>query len=150
MRSRATTSIAATPPETMASVNCSRLAKGASRPPQSPESGSIGEIVDGRGACRRNIEDPGVGHAILQTEPGDALPASLAMTASPPAAGSITHGMSFVEGNDAVEILAEPVKNLLETRRAILGLRAQRGIGGEEKCRTPWQPARRASTGRAI
>ena len=97
------------------------------------KSRSIGEIADNRRAGGRDVEHAGVGHGVLQREASEALLGRLLVAAVGLFAGSIRHGVAFVEGDDTVEPFAEPGRHLIEAGGFALAFsRPQGGIGDEE------------------
>ena len=93
----------------------------------------IGEILDGRGARRRDIEDAGVGESVLEPQTRPALLGSLLVAALALAPRRVLHGVAFVEDDHAIEVGAEPVDDLAHARALIPArFRAKRRIGREE------------------
>ena len=93
----------------------------------------IGEIVDRRGAGRRDIDDARVRQGMLQAQARPALLRGGGIAAFALAAGGILHGVGLVEDDHAVEIPAQPIDDLLDPRNLLVALvGAQRGIGGEK------------------
>ena len=92
----------------------------------------IGEIVDGGGAGRRDIDDARVRQRVLKPKPGAALLRGGLVAALSLAAGGVLHGVALVEDDDAVEIGAQPFDDLLDARNLLVArVGAQRGVGGE-------------------
>ena len=92
----------------------------------------IGEIVDRGRAGRRDIEDAGIRQRVLQAQPGAALLRGGLVAAFALAAGGVLHGVALVEDDDAVEIGAQPIDDLLDARNLLVArVGAQRGVGGE-------------------
>ena len=93
----------------------------------------IGEVLNRRGAGGRDIENARVMQRVLQAETRLALLRRLLLAALALVAGGVGHGMRFVEDDDAVEVAAEPVDDLLNAARLFaLRLGAQGRVGGEE------------------
>ena len=90
----------------------------------------VGEIVDRGGTGRGYIDDAGVRQRVLQAQAcapllRGGLIAALAFVAS-----GVLHGMAFVEDDDAVEVGAQPIDDLPDTRNLrVAPVGAQRGIG---------------------
>ena len=73
------------------------------------------------------------GQRVLQAQAGAALLRGRLVAAFALAAGGVLHGMALVEDDDAVEIGAQPVDDLLDARSLLLArVGAQRGVGGEQ------------------
>ena len=99
----------------------------------SPEAkpGGVSEIGNIRGSGGRRIENAGAWQMVLQPEARHTLFRALDLAAGRGGPERIGHGVGFVEGDHAVEILARPGKDLIEPR--VFGApRAQRRIGDEE------------------
>ena len=93
----------------------------------------IGEILDGRGARRRDIEDAGVGESVLEPQTRPALLRGLLVAALALAPRRVLHGVALVEDDHAIEVGAEPVDDLLNPRALVAArFRAKRRIGREE------------------
>ena len=70
---------------------------------------------------------------VLQAQSGLALLRRFLFAALAFVAGGVGHGMRFVKDDDAVEIAAKPVDDLLDAAGFVaLSLRAQGRVGGEE------------------
>ena len=133
MRSRASTSMAATPPASIASTNSARVANGKVLAAPQAEALGIGEIVDRGGAGRRDIDDAGVRQACCRRKPGAALLRGGLVAALALAAGGVLHGVALVEDDHAVEVGAQPFDDLLDARKLLAALvGAQRGVGREQ------------------
>ena len=110
----------------------------------------VGEIVDGGGSRRRDIEHARVGQRVLEPQARAALLRRLLIAALGLAAAGVLHGVALVEDDHAVEVAAEPVDDLLHARRLRLALgRAQRRVGGEEDALVEADRACPARSGRA-
>ena len=93
----------------------------------------IGEVLHGRGARGRDVEDARVIQRMLKAEPGLALLRRFLLAPFPLVAGGVGHGVGLVEDDDAVEAAAEPVDDLLHAAGLLAArLGAQGGVGGEE------------------
>ncbi len=116
MRSRASTSMAATPP---ASIACHELGARGEREvlatPQAEPLG-VGEIVHGGGAGGRDVDDAGVGQACCRRSPARPCCDGRLLAALALAAGGIRHGMAFVEHDHSIEVRAQPIDDLLDPR----------------------------------
>ena len=77
---------------------------------------SVGEIVHRRRAGGGDIDDAGVGQGVLQPQPGATLLRGCLAAALALRPGGVGHGVALVEDDDAVEILAQPVDDLLDPR----------------------------------
>ncbi len=92
----------------------------------------ISEIVNGCRAGRRDIDDARVRQRMLQAQARAALLGGRGIAALGGRARGIGHGMGFVEHDDAVEIAAQPIHDLLHAGSLVLlSVGPQRGIGGE-------------------
>ena len=80
----------------------------------------IGEIVDGGGAGRRDIDDARVRQRVLKAKPGTALLRGGLVAAFSLAAGGVLHGMALVENDDPVEIGAQPFDDLPDPRNLLV------------------------------
>src|SRR3546814_17104672 len=69
-----------------------------------PEARRIGQVVDVGRSGGRGVEHPCPGQEVLQTHPGDALLRSLGLAPRSFPAGSVGHGVRFVEHDHAIEI----------------------------------------------
>ena len=63
----------------------------------------IGEVVDGGGARRRDVDDAGIGQRVLQAQAGAPLLRGHLLAALGLAAGGVLHGMALVEHDHAIE-----------------------------------------------
>ena len=79
----------------------------------------IGEVLDRRRARRGDIEDAGVRQSVLQPEARPTLLRGLNIAALAFAAAGVLHGVAFVEDDDAIEFLAEPVDDLADARALV-------------------------------
>ncbi len=89
------------------------IRKRGARPPEF-EPQCVAEIVGLGGARCRDIKDPRAGKRYLNPDAGQAL---FRPSCSPEVglcARRVGHGMCFVENHKSVEVMLEPVKNLLE------------------------------------
>ena len=112
-------------------IGAGRERKIAGAPEAEPR--GIGEVLRRRGAGGRDIEDARVGQRVLQAQPRQALLRGLLLAALALVAGGVGHGVGLVEDDDAVEVAAQPVDDLLHAGRLLAArLRAQGGVGGEE------------------
>ena len=80
----------------------------------------VGEIVDRRGAGRRDIDDAGVRQGVLKPKSGAALLRGGLVAAFSLAAGGVLHGMALVENDHAVEIGAQPFDDLADARNLLV------------------------------
>ena len=94
------------------------------RPAPQAEPLRIGEIVHRGGAGRRHVEDAGIGQRMLQAQAGAALLRGRLVAALALAAAGVLHGVALVEHDDAVEVAAQPIDDLLHARN--LGPRGRR------------------------
>src|SRR3546814_9765877 len=76
----------------------------------------MGQVVDDGRSGGRGVEHPCPGQEVLQTHPGDALLRSLGLAPRSFPAGSVGHGVRFVEHDHAIEIFTGPGENLVEAR----------------------------------
>ena len=93
----------------------------------------IGEVLHAGGPRRRDIDDARIGQRVLEPEARASLLRRGLVAALALSAAGVRHGVAFVEDDDAIEIRAEPVDDLLHARRflgALVG--AQRGVGRKE------------------
>jgi hypothetical protein len=88
------------------------LERGAVAP--EPEPLGIGEVLDLGGAGRRQVDDPGVGEPRLQLQPGKRLLRRVLLAEGAFLGLGVGHVVGFVEGDDAVEVGAEPVDELVD------------------------------------
>lgn len=80
---------------------------------------------------------------MLEAEPGEPPAATAPDRRVRLSVGGIGHGVGFIEDEDAIEVAAEPVDNLLHANGLFLPLlRADRSIGGEQDALI--EPDRRA------
>ncbi len=82
----------------------------------------IGEIVDGGGAGRGDIDDARVRQRVLQAQAGAALLRGGLVAALAFAAGGVLHGVALVENDHSVEIGAQPFDDLLDARSLLAAL----------------------------
>ncbi len=106
------------------------VAKGRFRAPE-PEPHGISEVVDVGRARGRGIEDAGAGQVVLEQHAGNALLRALLLAECALAASDAAHLVRLVEADDAFEVLAGPVDDLLEAA-VVTARRAKRGVGDEE------------------
>ena len=103
------------------------------RPAPQAEPLRIGEIVHRGGAGRRHVEHAGVGQRMLQPQAGAALLRRRLVAALALAAAGVLQGVALVEHDDAIEVCAQPIDDLLHARNlGLAGVGAQRGVGGEQ------------------
>src|SRR3546814_18130355 len=76
--------------------------------------GGISEIVDVRRAGCRHVQDAGARQQVLQAHAGDALIGAVPGAETAFAAGDTRHFVRLVEYHHAVEIIADPVEDLLK------------------------------------
>src|SRR3546814_14639163 len=76
----------------------------------------MGQVVDDGRSGGRGVEHPCPGQEVLQTHPGDALLRSLGLAPRSFPAGSVGHGVRFVEHDHAIEIFTGPGENMVEAR----------------------------------
>ena len=79
----------------------------------------IGEIVDGRRAGRRDVDDPGVRESVLEPEPRTALLRRRNVAPFSLPASGILHRVAFVEDDHSIEIGAQPFDDLLDPRKLL-------------------------------
>ena len=120
MRSRASTSMAATPPASIASTNSARVANGKSVAAPQAEPLRIGEIVHRGGAGRRDVEHAGIRQRVLQAQARTSLLGWRLVAAFALAAGGVLHGVALVEDDHSVEVGAQPIDDLVHPRNLFL------------------------------
>jgi len=64
----------------------------------------VGEVLDGGGAGRRDVEHAGIRQRVLDTKPGAALLGGRVLAAFALGAGCVLHGVALVEDDDPVEV----------------------------------------------
>lgn len=99
------------------------VGKGSARSPET-ETRSVAEIGGVGGAGRGQIEDAGTRKRVLEADAGQPLLGSLRRAELCLGAGGVGECMGLVDDDDAVEILAEPVEDLLEPGGFIMTLAA--------------------------
>ena len=90
----------------------------------------IGEVVDGGGAGRRDIDDARVRQGVLQAQARTALLRGRDIAAFSLAATGVLHGVALVENDHSVEVGAQPFDDLPDARKllaAVVG--PQRSVG---------------------
>ena len=93
----------------------------------------VGEIVHRRGARRGDVDDAGLGERVLQAQPGAALLRGGLVAAFAFLARGVRQGVRLVEQDHAVEIVPEPVEELLEARGFAFAFGgSQRRVGREQ------------------
>src|SRR5208283_5204137 len=85
-----------------------------------PEPLGIGEIVDRGRAGRGDIEHAGIRQSVLQAQARSSLLGGRLIAAFALAAGGVLHGVAFVEDDDSVEVAAQPIDDLADTRNLLL------------------------------
>ena len=92
--------------------------------PAAPETEAlrIGEIVDGCGAGRRDIDHAGVGQRVLKPQARTSLLRGGDITAFTFSATGILHGMALVEYNGSIEIGAQPFDDLLDAGKLLAAI----------------------------
>ena len=96
-----------------------------------PEPHGIGKVVDLGRPRRRGVEDPRGGQMVLEPNAADALLRSLLGSECALASCDTAHLVRFVEGDDAVEIGAGPVDDLLQP--AMFPAHRSKGRIGDQK-----------------
>ena len=90
----------------------------------------VGEIVDGGGAGRGDIDDAGVRQGVLEPQARAALLRGGLVAAFALAADGVLHGVALVENDHSVEVGAQPFDDLPDARKLLAALvGAQRGVG---------------------
>ena len=93
----------------------------------------IGEIVHGRGAGRRDIDDARLRQRMLKPQARAALLRRRLVAALALLAGGVRHGVRLVEQDHAVEIRSQPVEDLLEPRAFAFAFGGAQGrVSGEQ------------------
>src|SRR3546814_426582 len=95
-------------------------------------SGGISEIVDVRRAGCRHVQGAGARQQVLQAHAGDALIGAVPGAETAFAAGDTRHFVRLVEYHHAVEIIADPVEDLLKASTLVPPVGAERRISEEE------------------
>ena len=88
----------------------------------------IGEIMNGGGARRRDIDDAGVGQGVLEAQPGAALLRGGLVAALAFAAGGVLHRVAFVENDHAVEIARRANRRSGCTRETFSSRSSERSV----------------------
>ena len=85
-----------------------------------------------------DIDDARIGQRMLQAQTRAALLRGRLIAALALAAGGVRHGVAFVEHDDAVEVRAQPIDDLLDARNPFLArIGAQRGVGRKQDALRP-------------
>ncbi|OQB45715.1 MAG: hypothetical protein BWY00_01695 [Firmicutes bacterium ADurb.Bin153] len=75
---------------------------------------SVGKVHNFRGACRRDVEDPCLGKHVLKLDTGKRSSGGLCHAPSASYGYRVAHVVRFIEGDHAVKIGTQPVRNLLQ------------------------------------
>src|SRR3546814_523776 len=110
---------------------CAAIGEGGGRTPQA-KPGGISEIVDVRRAGCRHVQDAGARQQVLQAHAGDALIGAVPGAETAFAAGDTRHFVRLVEYHHAVEIIADPVEDLLKASTLVPPVGAELRISEEE------------------
>jgi hypothetical protein len=79
----------------------------------------IGEVVDGGGAGRRDIDDAGVRQRVLEAQARAALLRGGDVAAFSLAATGVLHRVRLVENEDSIEVGAQPFDDLPDARNLL-------------------------------
>lgn len=108
------------------------LERQVARAPQA-ETGRVGEVGNLGRARGRDVDDARVGQAVLEVEPCFALLRRLHVAPVGRATGSVRHSVRLIERDHAVEVVTQPLHDLVEAAGLLAALgRAERGVGDEE------------------
>ena len=105
--------------------------EGGAWPPQAEPRG-VAQIFRLGRSGRGDIDNPGARQRDLQPDAGKALFGPLGRAKLGLGAGSVPECMRLVEQDDAVEVWPRPIEQLLQTRCAVMPLRAERRISEED------------------